>query len=92
MLQSLVYSADEKAQYLQNPLLERSQRGQMSLGLLWSLDKGQGNVLKRSADARPWGGRFRALDCRIQAGRLGPLNRQLTAADKFQQCQDSQGD
>ena len=65
----------------------------MSLGLLWSLDNGQGNVLTRfeqtlgrgAVGVAPW-------IASIQAGHLGPLSRQLTAADTFQQCQDSQGD
>lgn len=70
MLQSLVYSSDEKPS-ISRTRLEWAQRGQLAIGLLWSLDNGQGNVLKRFDQGLghgvisfvPW-----------LAGQLGPLS------------------
>ena len=60
----------------------------MSISLLRPFDHGQGDVLKRFEQTLGRGSVGVALRIAgIQASQFGPLRRQLTATDKFQQRQ-----
>jgi hypothetical protein len=73
--------------------LERAQSRHMSLGLLWSLDDDERDVLKRFEQTLGRGAvGFAPRIAGIKARQFGPLGRSLTATDKFHQRQHPQSD
>jgi hypothetical protein len=65
----------------------------MSIGLVWPLDDGERDVLKRFEQTLGRGAIGFALRIAgLQSGQFCPRCRQLTASDKFQQRQPPQSD